>query len=61
MKKKLILMLLAGCIVLNGCGAKENSESHQNNGVEEKEEFQLKLNRKLNKKSVSFVEKQMTV
>ena len=43
MKKKLILMLLAGCIVLSGCEAKENSESHQDNSVEEKEEFQIDI------------------
>lgn len=50
MKKKLILMLLAGCIVLSGCGAKENSESHQDNGVEEKEEFQIEVESKIEQK-----------
>ena len=50
MKKKLILMLLAGCIVLSGCGAKENSESYQDNGVEEKEEFQIEVESKIEQK-----------
>ena len=26
MKKRLIILLLAGCMVLSGCGAKEDSE-----------------------------------
>lgn len=36
--------------MLNGCGAKENSESHQNNGVEEKEEFQIEVESKIEQK-----------
>lgn len=49
MKKKLIIMLLAGCMALSGCGAKENSESHQDNDAEEKEEFHIEVESKIEK------------
>lgn len=47
MKKKLIIMLLTGCMVLSGCGTKENSENHQDNGVEEKEKFHIEVESKI--------------
>ena len=43
MKKRLIIMLLAGCMVLSGCAAKENIESQQDNRAEEKEEFYIEV------------------
>lgn len=35
--------------MLSGCRAKENPESHQDNGVEEKEEFQIEVESKIEK------------
>lgn len=47
MKKKLIIMLLTSCIVLSGCAAKEDFESQQDNSVEEKEEFHIEVESKI--------------
>ena len=47
MKKRLIILLLAGCMVLSGCAAKENLESQQDNSAEEKEEFHIEVESKI--------------
>ncbi len=50
MKKRLIILLLAGCMVLSGCGAKEDSEIQQHDNVGEKEEFRIEVESKIDQK-----------
>lgn len=47
MKKKLVIMLLAGCMLLGGCAQKPVSESQEDGDVTEKEEFHIEVESKI--------------
>lgn len=47
MKKRLVMMLLAVCVTVAGCGQADGSKSSQSVVVDEKEEFQIELESKI--------------